>query len=165
VLLVELRPDRGPDWVSVLESHHRSWAFSRNVPAAETSPVSHLASGLMALNLAYARLMLAGSELIAYRDTTLYRVGYEGTRGCRLSVFVLPHGLRVTEAAFNPPMQVHMWHLSDQDLLVLAEGMEDERFRELALAIERAVREERPFDPDTRQRLAKGREGSRPCRA
>jgi hypothetical protein len=58
-----------------------------------------------------------------------------------------------------------MWSQGDYNLLVIADSMAEERFNELALAIERAVREQRPFDADTRQRLAQMREISRPCRA
>jgi anti-sigma factor RsiW len=165
VLKGGLAPERGPDWPSVIEAHHRSWAFSHGVAEPESIRSSELATGLMSLDLADARLDYVGSEHIAYRDITLYRAGYEGTRGCRLSMFVLPHSLGLSDAGFGPPLRVHMWSQGDYDLLVIADSMAEERFNELALAIERAVREQRPFDADTRQRLAQMREISRPCRA
>jgi anti-sigma factor RsiW len=159
-----LRPDRGPDWASVIESHHRSWAFSHGEAEPEAIRSHELTTELTSLDLADARLNYVGSEHIAYRDMVLYRVGYEGTRGCRLSMFVLPHGLRVSETGFLPPLRVYLWSQADHDLLVMADNMAEDRFNELAFAIERAVREQRPFDDDTRQRLAQSREISRPCR-
>lgn len=159
-----VRFDAGPDWPSTLESHHRSWAFSRG-EAAHAAPASAAMDALEALDLSAARLTFVGRERIAYREMTFDRVGYEGTRGCRLSLFRLPRALQVSPQAFGAPLHVRVWREDGQDFLLMAEGMAAPRFQELATAIERALREHKPFDADTRQRLAKARAASRPCQA
>ncbi|MCK6450277.1 MAG: hypothetical protein L6R19_05390 [Alphaproteobacteria bacterium] len=157
--------DGAGDRATLLQAHHRSWSFDREPEPGRASPVSDGAGGLDTLDLSAARLAFVGREWIAFGAATILRVGFEGTRGCRLSLFRLPAELNVSAAAFAAPLHARVLRWDGHDVLIMAEGMAVSRFRDLAEAIERVLRERRPFDAETRQRLALARATSRPCQA
>lgn len=150
-------------WAATLNAHHHAWTFSSDRQAV-IQPAD-APSAILPLDLSSSRLAYVGQERIAVVGRKALRLGYEGTRGCHLSLFVLPQELGLSANVFAPPMHVRLWREGDNLFLLMADGMAVTRFRQLAAAIERALREQRPFDAQTRQQLAQSRAASRPCQA
>lgn len=88
-------------------------------------------------------------------------LGYRGTRGCRLSLFLLAGGLGLDQqmldlapdAGSAGPRQAIAWQGGGFSTLLLAEGMDPLRFAEIARRLFRASLEQRPFDRETRLAL------------
>lgn len=149
---------------SIFETHHRAWTFDHS----EVGGLAHVdydSKRPAVLDLTAAQLGFVGRESFVYDGKTLDRLGYEGTRGCRLSLFKIPDDLAIPADAFSSPLHARVWKSGGSSFLLMAQGMAAGRFQELALVIERAIRSQRPFDAETRQRLAKSRAASRPCQA
>lgn len=93
-------------------------------------------------------------------------VGYQGTRGCHLSLFVQP-----TSALGNLPLDARMvsaneayrWRLNSLDYVLLAVGMDPERLKLIADDVYLAVKRGQPFDRQTRMALRLNRQQSVPC--
>lgn len=151
-------------WARLLESHHNAWAFARGADRAAFLPASGPA-GLLPLNLESARLTFVGYQEISVAGRKVVRTGYEGTRGCRVSLFVYPAGLALDQKAFADSLLVRKWEVRNQGFALMADGMAGARFEGLARAVEDALREGAQPDPDTRQRLAQARRTSPPCQA
>ncbi|MCV0369795.1 MULTISPECIES: hypothetical protein [Filomicrobium] len=165
VLSGHFDPKPGTPLTALFETHHRDWTFDRSAPAGGLARVDYAGSQPEMLDLTAAQLAFAGRESFVYDGRILDRLGYEGTRGCRLSLFKIPQGVEITANAFAPPLHARVWTSGGNSFLLMAQGMAPRRFRELATVIESAIRSQRPFDAKTRQRLAQARAASRPCQA
>jgi len=102
-----------------------------------------------------------------------FHLGYRGLRGCRLSLFLLPGDVGLTEQMLDlgphpgEPLQRQAvaWQAGGFSNLLLAEGMDPLRFAEIARRILRASLEQRPFDEETRQALQRNHADSERCTA
>ena len=93
-------------------------------------------------------------------------LGYEGTRGCRISLFLLsPAETKPSALAYHGTGQRHAygWHLGEAGYLLLAEGMDPDRFRLIAESVYRSMLEAAPFNETTKTALARSRAETRPC--
>lgn len=154
----------GAAWAQLLHTRHQAWSFTSGKTAAVILPAGGR-SGLLPLDLAAARLTYVGHEPIALAGRRSVRTGYEGTRGCRVSLFVLPGGVMLDMALLPPSLHVRAWIIHVRGYVLMADGMPAGRFNDLARAVETALRSGEPFDARTRQRLALARRTSPPCRA
>lgn len=159
---VDQRP--GTPLATLFETHHRDWTFDRAKPESGLARVDYVGSQPEILDLSAAQLAFAGRESFVHGGRTLDRLGYEGTRGCRLSLFKIPQEVEIAADAFPPPLHARVWTSGENSFLLMAQGMASRRFEELATVIEKAIRSQRPFDAETRQQLARARAASRPCR-
>lgn len=151
-------------WSQALLAEHQTWTFSQ---AAENADVK-LASGparLLPLNLKSARLTFIGHQKIVVEGKQVLQTGYEGTRGCRVSLFVLPGGIKLNRAEFPPSLLVSTWEIQEQGFALMADGMARARFEGLSVAVEKALRKGLQPGKKTRQQLAHARRTSPPCRA
>ena len=95
----------------------------------------------------------------------MLRTGYEGTRGCRVSLYAFPSVENFDASRLNPALLVRHWQIGGQDFVLMARGMAAGRFSGLAVAVEKALRSGYELDQKTRQQLAHARRTSPPCRA
>lgn len=162
-LFLQAEPE-GAKWARFLQSYHNAWSFSRGEAGAEFLPASGPA-GLLPLDLESARLTFVGYQEISFSGQRVVRTGYEGTRGCRVSLFVYPADVVLDQKVFADTLLVRKWEILDQGFALMADGMARTRFEGLARAVEKALREGAQPDPRMRQRLAQARRTSPPCQA
>lgn len=160
-------------WYQQAAGIHQDWAAknaaerppSLNIPAtaALTAPALRIPdlsdSGLTPI-LLEAEAQLGGM--------TGYRVGYGGTRGCRLSFFVLQGEGEVPEhltTRTDGGPQALAWRHDRSLYLLLAEGMAETRFDLIARTLRDMTLEWRPLAPDIRTALRQNRQASAPCTA
>lgn len=161
--LVQLEPSE-QEVARVLQSHHEAWAFREAGDAAAAIP-ARVASAGWPPDLSSARLSFAGVEAVTLSGADALRLGYEGTRGCKLSLYVLPAGGVPRTSDFRASLHVRGWAIGEHGFLLMADGMPRRRFEDIAAALENSLRAGQPFDAPTRQRLARARRASPPCRA
>ena len=95
-----------------------------------------------------------------------YRVGYGGSRGCRLSLFVLqgegklPQQLTSLNSTGD---QILGWQHEGAKYLLLAEGMAQSRFLLIAETLRKLTADWRPLTPATRTALQVNKRESAPC--
>ncbi len=99
---------------------------------------------------------------------TGYRVGYGGTRGCRISFFVLQGdggipGHLTTLKAGGP--QVLAWRHDQAHYFLMAEGMAETRFGLIARTLQNVTANWQPLSPEIRTALQQNRQLSTPCTA
>ena len=148
---------------------HRSW----NAPyPKESSPVLRPASVRAD---AIVPDLSANGLVVSYVGTQAWRqgvdallVGYRGTRGCKVTLLVLPSASSRDLAAEGVRFETKgviaaAWTTGMLDYFVLAESMAGPRFRLVAASIRKASMEHLPFDSRTRLALAESRRASLPC--
>lgn len=158
------RENEATRWANSLQDHHMTWSFVPGTAAIRALPVSGAAS-VLPLDLESARLTFVGHQKLLIAGRTVWRTGYEGTRGCRVSLYVFPADIVVDETAFAPSLLVSKWAIAGQTFALMADGMARGRFAGLARAVEKALRAGAQPDPASRQRLAHARRTSPPCQA
>lgn len=162
--LFVLGEDDGVRWANQMQDRHAAWSFSQGGKHAPIVAANNPA-GLLPLDLKSARLTFAGHEKFEFRGHTVLRTGYEGTRGCRVSLYVIPAVSALKTATFKPSLRVRHWDIGDQGFVLMARGMATGRFDSLAAAVEKALRSGLELDRETRQQLAHARRTSPPCQA
>lgn len=95
------------------------------------------------------------------------RLGYTGSRGCRLTMIALTGTAMPPEKIIisRGGIRVGAWRAGKTGYLLLAEGMSTTRFRLVTDSVVRATRNRAPFEPETRTALQESRAGSPPCLA
>ncbi|TQV80913.1 hypothetical protein [Denitrobaculum tricleocarpae] len=160
-------------WHQEAAEIHRAWVAKRsderppslNIPAtaALTAPELRIPdlsdSGLTPI-LLEPEAQLGGM--------TGYRVGYGGTRGCRISFFVLQGdggipGHLTTLKAGGP--QVLAWRHDQAHYFLMAEGMAETRFGLIARTLQNVTANWQPLSPEIRTALQQNRQSSTPCTA
>lgn len=162
--LSAFREDSGARWARFLQAQHAEWTFADGSLTAPIAPVAGPAN-LLPLDLRSARLTFVGSETTRHAGHAVLRTGYEGTRGCRVSLYVFDSDAVPDTSEFDPSLRVRWWEIGEQDFVLLARGMAETRFNGLAEAVEKALRSGYELDRRTRQQLAHARRTSPPCRA
>lgn len=160
-------------WYQQAANIHQDWAAkntaerppSLNIPAtaALTAPalrIPDLSDSGLAPILLEAEAHLGGM--------TGYRIGYGGTRGCRLSFFVLQGKGEVPDhltTRTDGGPQALAWRHDQALYLLLAESMAEARFDLIAQTLRDMTAEWRPLTPDIRTALQQNRQASAPCLA
>jgi len=164
--------------VTEARAQHDAWTTPQDLAPPEVGGVVLVALGeagtggyLRAYipNLNSARLTLTHLESVTLADGgTALHAGYRGTRGCKVSLLVLPSGAdlpreltRRDEAA----LRAFAWQAGPLGYVLLAEGMDEARLALIAETVHRATLENSPFDGETRPALRQSRERSQPCHA
>ncbi len=191
-LAVSLTPgDRGgqPAWVAEARALHEAWTLPENsAPPAVTPPAltPPTLSGVVLVTLdragtggylkAYlpdlssARLTLIHLETVTLPDSggVALQAGYSGTRGCKVSLLILPDGAALPDAFTrrdDVALRAFAWRSGPLGYLLVAEGMDEARLALIAETVHRATLENSPLDAETRTALRQSRERSQPCLA
>ena len=95
-------------------------------------------------------------------------VGYAGTRGCKVTLVATSKELEGSgEFRFlaQGENSAYAWRSGNLEYLLIAKGMDSERFDLIAESVYRATIERLPFDDSTRTALLDSRRKSVPCMA
>ncbi len=165
-----------PNWMAAAWQLHDAWQ-----PPGENS-VERLANALVQASGQWPDIVdpyvpdLSAAKLsVAYVDTAVevagapaVVIGYTGTRGCKLTLIAAPAaGEGDSEPQFfgEGGKIAYGWRIADIDHLLIADGMDRQRFDLIAQSIYRASIERLPFDDDVRTALFENRQKSKPCLA
>jgi anti-sigma factor RsiW len=155
---------------------HEAWAeFGAGQSANGVSAASYLAASqalgprLYIPDLSAARLRVVRVSSVAARggNPAAVHVGYAGTRGCRISLWVAPAGPRIPEtptARGDGSNTVFSWRVGSLGYTMIASGMDAERFDLIVRAAHRATKDFAPPESETRIALRRSRDVSAPCR-
>ncbi len=157
---------------------HQGWAGQRRERSAEPdrnvvlAALSRVGAAAYAPELFAAKLRVAHVESVARPEGgEALLVGYRGTRGCKISLIVATDPGAVSEPSPAPePIDAggphgYRWRAGGLAYVMLATGMDRERFSLIAASAHRASLERAPLDPETRMALARSRAESPPCMA
>lgn len=160
-------------WHSLAAEIHQDWASTTadERPPSLTIPASgRLSASEVRLpdlsDTGLTPILLAPVENLD--GLTGYRVGYGGSRGCRLSLFVLQgKGSLPPELAAlrRGGPQVLGWQQENATYLLMARGMAEARFGLIAETLQRLTADWQPLAPETRTALQVNRQESAPCLA
>ena len=176
--LVPNRGERPPSWLTQARAEHEAWTGPQDLAPPEVGGVILVALGQAGAggylkaylpNLTSARLTLTHLESVASADGgAALHAGYRGTRGCKVSLLVLPSGAalpRELTRRDDAALHVFAWRAGPLGYVLLAEGMDEARLVLIAETVHRATLENAPFDPETRTALRQSRARSQPCLA
>jgi anti-sigma factor RsiW len=172
-----------PAWVVQARALHDSWVLAQDPEPRDVGSVvvvaqaKGAASGFLKAylpDLSSARLTLTYLETVTLfqggnlgKGAALH-AGYRGTRGCKVSLLVLPSGAalprRLTRRD-DAALRAFAWRAGPLGYLLVAEGMDEERLALIAETVHLATLENSPFDTETRTALRESREHSQPCQA
>ena len=162
-----------PDWVAQAWALHDAWQGQvpgdgePDRPGDFLTAVSGFTAEVTIPNLTAARLRLVRfAAADGPPGTQTLHLGYEGSRGCRVSLFLISPYRRLPPALTDfgdGTALAYGWRIGGAGHLLLARGMDPERFRLIAESVHRATLEAAPFDAETRTALARSREESQPC--
>jgi anti-sigma factor RsiW len=163
-----------PAWLVQSRQIHEDWrdasldadpeAAADILPAAVTT----LGSAIRVPDLSAARLTVSRLSTVDLGRSEGVHVGYRGTRGCRLSLLIVPATRDYADleaGATDLEQQLRAWRIGDLAYVLLASGMDDAHFAVVAAKVKEATREQSPFDEETRVALEQSRARSRPCQA
>ena len=168
-----------PAWLEQAWAQHRDWPAAAATEPGNLDPAAPALPRRVALgtelvlpdfellDLGAARLRLAFARPLDLGDDKRgLHIGYRGNRGCQISLFIFD-GPEILDQALatlgEAPTMARGWRIGDRAHVLLAEGMDPQRFALIARSLYKATREAAPFDGETRTALAKSRAESRPC--
>ncbi len=175
-LLPSTSVTNAPTWFTTYQKAHTAWATSD--PAIHPEPVADpLLSGLFHVgpettlpDLTAAKLTIGRVKVVSGGPGGLpaLHVGYKGSRGCRISLWVSQEPAQVvadfTRHSYER-LTAYSWRVGELTYVIMTEGMPVKRFEGIARAAYRYILEHRPLDKETRVALAQGRAESQPCAA
>lgn len=155
---------------------HQSWAETRSEnsllsvsPAAYLAASQALGSGMYVPDLSAARLKVGRVARMAARGDSpvAVHVGYAGTRGCRISLWIAPapRGMQQTPAPRGDQSdKAFSWRVGDLGYTMIASRMDDERFLLIVQAAFNATKTFSPPETEMRMALRRNRNASAPCK-
>jgi anti-sigma factor RsiW len=168
--------DAPPPWLNKAWAAHEAWAkpTSTQATAREANAgqvlaaVSRLGVEAYLPDLTSAKLTLTWIEptRLGSPDREAMHLGYRGTRGCRVSLFILAGGADLPSAFTQfgaPPRRSYSWSSATHGYLLMADGMDQARLDLIARSLHQATRERAPLDAPTRTALRQSRDKSIPC--
>ncbi len=180
-LAASLAPDLGerpPAWVTQALTAHEAWATPQDPTPLEVDGVVLVALGQAGTgsylkaylpDLKSARLTLTHLESVALADGgTALHAGYRGTRGCKITLLILPGGEALPRELTRhdaAALRAFAWRAGPLGYILLAEGMDEARLELIAETVHNATLKSRPVDTETRTALRESRESSQPCLA
>lgn len=174
VLLTLARETAQPTWRDLAVGLHRTWAEAEpgqgGEPTADAllASLSHLGQAAQVPDLSGARLTVGYLQPIASEHGRGLHIGYRGTRGCRVSLILLPavEGLPGEPAALaGEGGQQYAWRVGKLGYALLASGMDPRHYAVVLQSVYQASRTYAPIGPETRTALVRSRARSRPCAA
>lgn len=163
-----------PAWRDLAVQLHQSWAQAEAGQAAEPSAgallvsLSHLGRAAQIPDLSGARLTVGYLRAIASDHGQGLHVGYRGTRGCRVSLIVLPAAAGLPQEPVllaGAGDQTYAWRVGGLGYALLASGMDPKHYQVVLKTVHEASLKHAPVGPETRVALAESRARSRPCAA
>ena len=168
------RDAASPAWQDLAVRLHEAWAEAAPDTAEEPTADALLASltqlgqAAQVPDLSGARLTVSHLRSISSAYGTGLHIGYRGTRGCRVSLIILPAAQGLSEApvalAGNADQQ-HAWRVGGLGYALLASGMDPPHYAVVLDTVHQASRKFAPLGPETRTALTESRARSRPCAA
>ena len=165
-----------PPWLDTAWTAHTIWAEEHTAQSAAGEPgagqvlaaFSRLGPKAYLPDLTAAKLTLSrlAPALLAGPDLEAMHLGYTGTRGCRVSLFILAGGVglpHVFSQFGDGPRQSYAWRSASHGYLLMADGMDRARLDLIARTLHEATRVHTPLDPEARTALSASRESSPPC--
>lgn len=159
------RPAPGPELALRL---HQSWSASRG--EYDTSPMMKV--GLDSLQLAYVpdltqvQLAFDGVRQVEVRGGRALHVGYQGPRGCAVSLVVFPAPGR-RDGPLAPLDQgdgvAWQWKAGGAAFYLIAPRMDPNRLAGIARVVQRLTRARLPLDPAGVLAMQEARSGAEPC--
>jgi len=167
---VKLGPGSG--WLDPVIEKHRNW-----VASTDRSPTLSLAQmrqhswtsqpgGLYVPDLSAAKLRMAYLSPINQNNPDAgILIGYLGRRGCRISLLVFPSVSHLQEALqqISTSPQTFGWKVGSTGYIILADGMDPQRFDLIAASVREMSRNRAPAPRETRMALTRSQKNSRPC--
>ncbi len=170
--------ERPPSWVTQARAAHEAWIIPQDLAPPEVGGVVLVALGQAGASgylkaylpdLKSARLTLTHLENVALvGGGAVLHAGYRGTRGCKISLLVVPGGddlPRELTRRVDGALRAFAWQAGPLGYILLAEGMDEARLVLIAETVHRATLENSPVDAGTRTALRESRERSQPCLA
>lgn len=174
-LLIPVGPETAqPAWRDLALRLHQSWAAADTReaagPTADTllASLSQLGQAAQVPDLSGARLTIGYLRPIASDHGQGLHVGYRGTRGCRVSLIILPAAQGLSDAPValaGDGVQRHAWRVGGLGYALLASGMDPAHYAVVLNSVHEASRQLAPLGPETRTALAESRARSAPCAA
>lgn len=165
VYMYDGEPDRTLAGLAI--AVHEDWAKIEPTVEPGAVPVASADLGSLAnLSLASAGLTLTTTQKMTWYGHQTLRLGFVGTRGCKVSLFAID-----TEDDVLIPRDVSRnlrtahWRSERGSYLLLGSGMDWARFAVLSEALEQFSQQLTPFAPEVEQRLAASRAEALPCHA
>jgi len=172
-LLLPIGPETGqPSWREFALRLHETWAESAaeqaSEPTADTllASLSQLGQAAQVPDLSGARLTVGYLRPIASPYGHGLQVGYRGTRGCRVSLIILPAAAGLAEEPVplgTGGSQAYAWRVGGLGYALLASGMDPGHYAVVLETVHQASRTLAPVGPETRTALTRSRARSRPC--
>lgn len=174
-VLLPLGPASGdPTWRELAVRLHQTWAGSP--PDAEPEPsaatllanLSQLGQAAQVPDLSAARLTVGYLRPVSSDYGRGLHVGYRGTRGCRVSLIILPAAESLPEkpvALAGEDSQKFAWRVGRIGYALLASGMDPRHYAVVLKTVYDVSRTYAPVGPETRTALTRSRSRSRPCAA
>jgi hypothetical protein len=170
--------ERPPFWVTQARAAHEAWATLQDPVPLEVDGVVLVALGQAGAgsylkaylpDLKSARLTLTYLESVALADGgAALHAGYRGTRGCKITLLVLPGGEALPRELTrhdDAALRAFAWRAGPLGYILLAEGMDEARLKLIAETVHSATLKNSPVDAETRTALRESRERSQPCLA
>ena len=163
-----------PPWRDLAVRLHQTWAAAAPGEASEPTAdnllasLSQLGQAAQVPDLSAARLTVGYLRPISSEYGRGLHVGYRGTRGCRVSLIILPavKGLSGKPVALaGEGGQRYAWRVGGLGYALLASGMDPPHYAVVLQTVYEASRNYAPVGPETRTALARSRARSRPCAA
>ena len=162
-------------WMSAARAAHQGWAATKLADIERPSAAFFLTAArrmgpqafipdLTAAKLSVARIRHVPGD--GQRAEGLH-VGYAGTRGCRISLWITPVGADGPGEGLSRVMEnggaVYSWNTRKFTYVLMAAGMEGSRFSLISRAAYRATRARAAPTSGMRSALRASREASAPC--
>lgn len=159
-------PAQAMSWRSAADMQHRDWAQKTQTDAAGTLlPTAVSAGGAPIPDLSAAQLTLTAFDRVKLGTFEAFRLGYSGTRGCRLSLFILDRDAPSARPGFtwSRGTEFSEWLAGERRYVLLSIGMDRKRFNHLAAKLEAFTGKPDRFDAETRQQFARAKKAAQPC--
>jgi anti-sigma factor RsiW len=181
--LVPYLGESPPSWVTQARTAHEAWATPQDPVPLEVDGVVLVALGQAGAgsyleaylpDLKSARLTLTHLESVALaHGRAALHAGYRGTRGCKITLLVVPGLVAPGGEALPRELTRHddgalhafAWRAGPLGYIMLAEGMDEARLELIAETVHSATLKNLPLDAETRTALRESRERSQPCLA
>lgn len=176
---LSLRPHQASlptDLLAIARELHVDWLHADST-AGQTNPRAAMTTLIGALtqfrelpiipDLESAKLTVDHVGFSTQSGRQVLQIGYLGTHGCHLSLFVFPGAkLPTTAVRLDRGNELaYGWQVEQLGYLLFALGMDHNRFDLIARKVEEETRTHAPFDSLTREALAESKRKSAACAA
>lgn len=159
------------DLLATARSLHTDWLNADEAGSAADAPATLFAALAdfrqlpVVPDLESAKLTIDRVTLAERPSGNVLQVGYRGTHGCHLSLFIfanaaMPQTLSRVDIGVE---RAYGWQVGNLGYMLFAKGMDGARFDLIAHKVEEGTRTHAPFDNRTRQALEESKKHSASC--